>query len=215
MSPEQDKLAGRPVDGGEAAIRKETPVEVVGKWLSEFTETGCLGEIDRGVLRLALEGVGADFAFLDDEGNRRSLKKYTNASKADAMGAAWGERFGDFKVWVDNVYIPDHESNTGRELPKLDQSGRKSSGMRAFFGELTQIAGLGETDLAFNTIKERLETRYQNGKAWEDGKPEDRRRLIVPTSNGKPILISSFPPDFPLKAWEWLNSPRAQEDLTT
>ena len=74
--------------------------------------------------------------------------------------------------------------------------------MIQFLFDLTSFAS-GEYN--FETYKKITETRVKNGKAWAEGRKEDRTRANTPNSD-KPILISSIPTEFPNKAWGWISS---------
>lgn len=179
----------------------------IDQWILRLAENDTLEIIDSITLRDVLKSCSANFEVGEHE--RRSLGKYTNAGKAVGMRTIWGNRYDDFREWTKG-YIETYEKGKGKSLPELKPSGIKYSGMVQFFGEVTSYAA-GEID--FETLKNYLEARAQNGRLWEEGKKEERVRIKIPTSD-KPILLSSFPPGFPLVAWEKIKSWRVKENNT-
>lgn len=94
-------------------------------------------------------------------------------------------------------------------MPKLENkknpeksTHRKNSGMIQFLNDLTSFAS-GEYD--FEKFKTYTEGRVNNGKAWAEGRKNERIRINVPTSS-EPILLSSVPPEFPIIAINWLKN---------
>lgn len=75
-------------------------------------------------------------------------------------------------------------------------SGHKNSGMLQFLGELTACAA---GKLSQEVLEERLSARAANGRAWVEG--GNRIRVTIPTAK-ESKLLSSFPPGFPVLAWE-------------
>lgn len=177
-------------------------IALVDEWVVEFSQSNELKEIDRRILRDVLEVYGARWETV--ESKRGSLGKSTNEGRAPAMRVTWGDRFEEYKKWT-REYVSSYEKKTGSTLPALKPSGIKTSGMIQFFGEITALAGLTENELPFQLIKQKLETRARNGRASAEGRKQDRVKIRVPTSE-KPILLSSFPPEFPNKAWEKIKS---------
>lgn len=191
----------------------EEKAAAVENWISKISETETVGEMDPNLLREFLETKGANFEI--SELARISLKKYTNAGRAFAMQSIWGDKYDTFKKWIAE-WIPKYEQETlhGRELPKLGKAPNegetdnrtKNSGMIQFYGEITAFAA-GE--LSFKVFKTYVETRVHNGQIWNKfSNTEDRKRhqvkIVVPTSDGEAIKISSIPPEFPKAAWKEL-----------
>lgn len=182
--------------------------EIVSSWIKNISQNQEVGEISKNTLKDVFESFGANFDISQEE--KESLKGYSEKQKAQGMHAVWGDKFNEYKNWVEE-YIVSYESETGKKLPALDKqkdsqsskpgSGRKNSGMIQFLGELTSYAA-GEVD--FSIFKSYVEARAKNGLAWEEDRKEDRLRIEVPTSE-KPIRPSSFPPEFPTKALEFLS----------
>lgn len=178
----------------------EEKTAAVDQWI-DLICAGVVEPIDRRLLREVLEACGAKF----EEEAGRSLRRYTNKGKASGMELVWGERFEEYKKWV-GEYIKVFEASPGhRELPVLLPSGRKSSGMLQFFGELTAF---GAAAMSFERFKALTQARAENGLLWQLGRSRERIRVKVPTAK-EPILLSSFPPGFPRDAWdkikEWQN----------
>jgi hypothetical protein len=172
----------------------------VNEWVASFTETGILGEMDPSLLKDVLASSGADFEQSSE--NLASLGEYTNKAKRLGLNAVWGKETVD-TIWkqIDN-YIEEYEEQTGTTLPKLVGFGCKFSGMRQYIGELTAYAA---GQLSFKNFKKYSEVRIFNGKMWKQGRKDERIRIKVPRSNKK-ILPSSYPPEFPQKAFEIINS---------
>lgn len=169
------------------------------RWINNFTETGKIGKIDRLIVRAFLEECGANFP---SEEKMISLKEYTNKAKREGLNIVWGiERVDDYKKWT-LKYIDSYEKKKDKILPALKPSGIKNSGMVQFFGELTAFAA---DFLTFKEFRDFSEARHFNGKMWEENRKDERVKVIVPTSD-TPILLSSFPPEFPSEAWEKIKS---------
>lgn len=178
--------------------RREDSIDLMDQWIRGLTESGAVGIISPEVVCNSLSECGGNF---EQAETLDSLGEYTNKARADAMRMVWGSRYDEYKSWADQ-WANDYEANEGnRELPKLEKSGSKISGMLHFFGELTAYAS-GKLD--FDSLKLYLETRSRNGKLWQDGKKEERAKVTIPS--GKEIRISSFPPSFPEYAWEKIKS---------
>lgn len=169
-------------------------------WVKNISEHQEVKEIATDILKDTFESFGANFEITEEE--KESLGGYSEKQKAEGMHAVWGEKFKEYKNWI-KEYILDYETRTGKILPELKPSGRKNSGMIQFLGELTSYAA-GEID--FDTFQKYVETRAKNGLAWEENRKGDRIRIKVPTSDKEEgILPSSFPPEFPIKAFEFLS----------
>ena len=139
---------------------------IVVEWITEFTESDKIVEIDNkieeidvAVLREVLIHCGADFE--QDPETLMLLGEYTNRAKRPGLDAVWGKEIVDgFWSQID-LFIEEHEIKTGIELPKLEGSGHKFSGMRQFFGEITALAS-GQLDL--RTFVNYSATRIFNGR---------------------------------------------------
>ena len=164
---------------------------VVVEWITKFAETDEIREIEVEALKKTLSSCGADF-----EQNPETLMllgEYTNKAKRPGLDAVWGNETIDGFWHQIGLFIEGHEIETGIELPKLKKSGHKFSGMRQFFGEITAFAA-GQLD--FETFKKYSEARIMNGRKWQEGKKDERIRVAVPTKD-KPILLSSYPSEYP------------------
>jgi hypothetical protein len=176
----------------------ETQV-IVEEWIGAISTEGKVGEINPSLLREALEGSGANF---EPTPELVALASYTNKAKRPGLNSVWGEeRVEEYKSWA-KAYVEEYEAKSGKPLPELKPSGSKTSGMIQFFGELTAFAS-GKTN--FSDYKTYTEARALNGRLWQEGKKDERVRVKVPTSKS-PILLSSFPPGFPVAAWEKIKS---------
>lgn len=160
-------------------------------WISNFEKTGKVDKIDVSILKEVFVYHGADFEHNSE--TLAPLSKYTNKAKRSGLNAVWEKKsVDDFWNQID-LFIEQHESTTKKELPKLKKSGYKFSGMRQFFGEITALsAGL----LSLEKFKEYSETRIFNGRMWSEDRKDERIRISVPTKD-KPILLSSYPPEYP------------------
>lgn len=168
---------------------------VFSKWIEDISKIGKVNDIDHLVVKAVLEESSANFP---PKEKLASLGEYTNASKRSGLDIVWGEnRVNEYKKWT-LEYVKSYEEVTGKLLPKLKPSGSKNSGMIQFFGELTAFAS---GVMSFETFREYTEARALNGKMWEKDRKDERITIKVPTSV-EPILLSSFPPGFPSKAWE-------------
>lgn len=161
-----------------------------------------------------------------------SLSKFSNAGKGPGMRAVWGKDiFGKeskYNSWADD-WAREYMEKTGKRLPKLKQKSKTkknpdgspvileyyNSGMVAFIGDITAYAA-GRTD--FGIMKTRLEARLHNGKIFQEEQSikgveekykkvfmvdvyEKDRETIVEPKDTRP---SSFPPEFPRAAWEYI-----------
>ena len=172
---------------------KETG-SVFNKWIANFSETGKVSDIDSQIVKAALEECGANFPPKEE---LLVLGEYTNKAKRPGLDKVWGEeRVDKFKEWTSD-FIDSYEKSTGKLLPELKPSGIKNSGMLQFFGELTAFAS---GVMPFEKFKEYSEARAFNGEMWQKDRKDERIRVKVPTSD-EPILLSSFPQEFPKIAW--------------
>lgn len=176
----------------------QVDLNIVSAYISDVEEDGFAKTIPQDVLKAALIALGAKEP---DESALKSLSKYSNASKADGMRVVWSEDFSIYKKWA-KAYVSEYEARQGISLPALKPSGIKTSGLIAFFGELTAYA-FGAID--WETFEKYSNARRFNGDMWEQGRKEERIRVEVPTSE-KPILLSSYPPEFPLEAWKFISN---------
>lgn len=178
----------------------ESKTAIVGKWVKNIGERQKVGEIPLGILRDVLTHYGANLENLT-EGDKKSLQGYSEKDKGLGVRAVWGDDFvNEYKDWTKD-FIEEYESKlSNRKLPELKPSGRKNSGMMQFLFELTALAS-GE--MPSKTFKEYTEARVTNGKLWAENRSRERIRIKVPTAD-EPILLLSFPPEFPEKAWEWI-----------
>jgi len=177
----------------------EQKIGIVKEWISTLSEEGKLEQIDRMLLKDVLGAFGANFEVGEEA--KVSLGKYTNKAKAFGMEQVWGLKYDEY-IKFTAEFIRSYEASKGISLPALERSGVKNSGMIQFLGEVTAYA---VESLDFEDLKLYLEARVSNGKAWEDGRREDRVRVKVPTAK-EPILLSSIPPEFPKAAWEKIKS---------
>jgi len=166
-------------------------------WVRNLDQ-GKVEEVDIPELRAALEAHGANFAELGED-DRRSLRKFSNAGKANGVRAVWDDKFSEYKRWTDDVADGYPEGT----LPHLEKSGSDTAGMKAFFGELTALAA-GE--MSIGDFRKYEEVRIQNGIFFAEGHKDERLTIVTPTSEGKPIKIASVPPGFPSKAWSKIMS---------
>jgi hypothetical protein len=205
----------------------ESKIAAVGEWIKNIGEQQKVGEIPVGILRDVLTHFGADFENLSEE-TRESLHGYSEAQRGLGAKAVWGENFvSEYKTWV-NSFIEKYETDTGLELPALGNkknpeksTKRKNSGMMQFLYDLTSFAS-GECD--FETFRLYEEGRAKNGLIHEenqkrknskkdgdefvDGEIQEKIRIKVPTAD-EPILLSSFPPELPEEAWNWICARKA------
>ena len=204
MDPEKEKWP---------TVEEETAV--VDGWTDQLSETGEVGDLDRGLLRRVLEAHGANLEIGESE--RNSLGRYSNKGKASGMRAVWGERFQGYKKWT-KEYIDEYEAQAGKKLPALAKSGRKNSGMLQFLGELTAYAALVDETFPMSQLRVRTAARVFNGRVREQGNvaKEARFHIMVKSYNliedkdGRkrelPFAPAGFPPEFPKAAWEYLKS---------
>lgn len=188
----------------------EQKKEVFWGWINDISINHRVTEIPKETVKDVLEEFGASFEISEKE--RESLRGYSENERALGMHAVWGEKFDKYKIWIRKEYIPNYEERTGKELPMLIRqknstsdkapTGRKNSGMIQFLGELTSYA-TGEVDS--KTFQMYLEARVKNGWLWEEGRSKEGLRIKVPTSKN-PIRPASIPPEFPVKAIEFLSN---------
>ena len=167
----------------ERSVDKETVEQkqaMVFEWINTISETQKVEKISADVLKEVLESYGASFENLSEE-NQKNISMYSEKKRAKAMKAIWGEKFEDYKSWVNNDYIGDYKTRTGKELPKMvnvfdfknperKPSERKDMGMISFFGDLTAYAS---GRLKFEDFNLFLQARAENGMIRE--LPKDER----------------------------------------
>lgn len=162
-------------------------------WVTEWSN-GRLTQPDQTMLRQALIDFGAEPNNLN-AAVLPSLKEYSNKGRAPAMRAIWGDRFDKYKRALP-LWILEVEERTGILLPALKKSGNKSSGMIQIFGEITALAFGGVT---WEEIVPFLKARRDNGLLWQQGKRDERVKLVTPNAlDEDPKLVSSVPVSFPM-----------------
>lgn len=196
----------------------EARLAAVEAWVQVLTIEGKVGPISQELMAAALTDLGANFENLDEEG-KQSLSHYSNKGKHLGMEQVWGQKRQEFRDWCDE-WVGDYEQRTGTILPKIvftdEDSGAKrpskTEGMRQFFGEITAYSvGI----LEFSDFRARLEARLHNfGRSGKITTDEGGRiKIVVPgynldekTHKEIPFAPASFPPDFPVAAWEKMSS---------
>lgn len=199
--------------------------QVVSEWMNKFSETGEVSYVDRQMFSEVLSEIGANFM---DEGSKErlnalsTLAEYSNKGKAPGMRVVWGTKFDEYKAWC-GKWAEDYKVNTGKKLPAIKQKGKRyeTSGMLAFFGEITSYAA---GRMEFTLLKTRLEARYNNGVLYEkhqkidksDSSPWKRVPMVdVYEKDGKVITkiknirLSSFPQNLPTDAWGYLKTQKS------
>jgi len=81
---------------------------IVNSWVKTISEKGIVGEeVTPEILRSVLESLGASF---ESKLELEPLGEYSNLDKRPGLDAVWGEnRVDDYKKWVKDIYIPQHE----------------------------------------------------------------------------------------------------------
>lgn len=172
---------------------------IVESWVKTISEKGIVGkEVTPEILKSVLENIGANF---ENELKLEPLRKYSNLNKRPGLDAVWGKKRIDvYKKWVKDIYIPQHEQKTGKTLPTLYDKKTKTfdnikhAGMMQYLGELTAYAA-GKID--FENYKRLTEDRIKKGKVWAEKREND---------SYTPSPHASFPPEFPIDAWDYLKS---------
>lgn len=181
--------------------------------------TGQVPVINRNALRREFELLGAPYSDIDEK-SRKKLKMYTNLSRANTMREVWYLRFEIYKKWT-NDWIAEYEALTGITLAKLDDSGRKNSGLIHFFCELTALAFLSPEEYSYAEFRKRIQTKLYNGFQWAQGKRKLKHREKLSykgIDEGKPFAPASIPLSFPRDAAKFITggfNPFKMEDYTT
>jgi hypothetical protein len=167
----------------ENMVNKETIEQkqaMITDWIKNISETQKVEKISASYLREVLESYGANFENLSEE-NKKNLSMYAEKNRIKGMEVVWGEKFDDYKNWINETYIPDYENRTGKELPKMvnvfdpknperKASKRKDMGMISFFGDLT---GYASGNLNFENFELLMKARTENGMIRE--LPKEKR----------------------------------------
>ncbi len=154
---------------------QEQQIKIVDDWINSFKVESKLGdegltvshvdirEVDTMLLRSVLEGCGAEFN-PEKEGYGK-LRQPTNKFRRPGMDAVWGGEFMDrYNSWT--VSWANAYEEAGRKLPKLDQSGNRTSGMRHLLGLITAYAA---EQIPFDQFKVQMEGRLVNGFTYAKG----------------------------------------------
>lgn len=175
----------------------------VDQWIGDLSREGRCGDLDAAVLKGVLESFGARYEGLYAAAES-ALRGYSNRESEPGMRAVWGEgRRVAYSRWCEE-WADRFEAQAGnRGLPRLERTGIRTAGMRQFFHEITALAGGYMTAADFKLF---IETRLGNGKLWQEGRKDERIKVVTPTSGGEPIRIGSIPPGFIEDAWEWLKA---------
>jgi hypothetical protein len=175
----------------------------VTQWVKTIGERGRVVDIDPKLVLGVLEGLGAAKEISEEA--KKSLARYSNLNKRPGLNAVWGkERVDAFKEWVKGDLIPQYEQRVGKELhtlwdPKAETFDNvKHSGMMQFLGELTAFA---EGVMPLDEYRRLTQNRVGKGIKFEFGDPYEPY---------KPSKNASFPPEFPLKALNFLISSKSE-----
>jgi len=187
----------------EPSIEEKTVV--VGEWIKRISEQQIVQNIDPETVKDVLQtSVGAK---LEAREFLAPLGEHTNKAKRPGLNEAWGkEKVDNVWVFIDG-FISGYEKGSQKDLPKLERSGHKFSGMRSFFGELT---GFAAGEIPFERFKENTESRAKLGKFRQIGKklPKDSKDpnylKILISNEGTYKFPASFPPGFPEALFEEL-----------
>jgi hypothetical protein len=175
----------------------------VTEWIDGIGKDGQVVDIDPQLVKGVLEGIGANKEISEEA--KKSLAKYSNLNKRPGLDADWGkDRVDAFKRWAIDNFIPQYEQRVEKQLhtlwdPKTETYDNiKHSGMMQFLGELTAFA---EGILPMEEYRRLTEHRVEKGTKFEFGDPYEPY---------KPSKNAGFPPEFPLKALNFLisNKPR-------
>lgn len=179
--------------------RKETrpgaeEIEAVDEWIRSFENYDHEGNVDikepdKKLLIRVFSHFGADF------------------KEKPGMDAVWGrECVNQYNDWTQQWAI-EYENTTSKKLPRLVKSGKKTSGPRQWFGELTAyLAGY----MDFETYKRHTEARLKNGwlyaESQERGKShlKEKRVRVQTSAKPEPMKPSSIAPGFVNRAWKWM-----------
>ena len=160
----------------------------VSGWVQKIAEIGVVEEIDPMLVKSVLEGLGANFEISEEK--RASLHQFTNLKRRPGIDAVWSSpKVKEYRIWLKH-WVEDYEKKTSKPLPVIEGTHTKTSGGFKFFTDLTVFAaGL----MSFEEYKKITERRAEKGRLWQTRKEGEP---IIPTD------YSSFPPEFPIDAWE-------------
>lgn len=191
-------------------IRPSTEeIEAVTAWIKSFENYDHEGNVDikepdKELLVKVFSHFSADFK---EKPGMEALGEYSNLRRRPGMDAVWGQEYvNQYNDWTQQWAI-EYEETTGKKLPRLVKSGKKTSGPRQWLGELTAyLAGY----MDFGTYKRHTEARLKNGWLYAESQEEDKahlkeKRIKIQTSaKPEPMRPSSIAPGFVKKAWKWM-----------
>lgn len=117
------------------------------------------------------------------------------------MNAVWGKEYMDHFNRYTTRWANTYEQDVGT-LPRLEESGNRTSGMRHFLGHLTAYAYEG--GISQQTFEGRMGDRLTNGYLYSQGKKrKDMSGKGYPENKSRP---GSIPPGFVQSCWEVVKS---------
>lgn len=161
-------------------------------------------DIDKQLVKGMLVDLGANFEISEEA--MKPLSQPTNKYRRPGLDAVWGkDKVDAFKAWIIEEFIPGCELRSGRELHTLYDSETQTydnnnhSGMMQFFGELTSYAS---GKMTVEKYKSKSRVRITKGIKQEYG---DVPKPYIPKG------ISSFPPEFPQAALNYLSDHKSDK----
>ena len=204
----------------------EQAIAIVDEWIMYLSEHHAAKELDRGVLRTALEACGASFELEDSERERLSRNHYDLNKRRPAVKKIWEGKYEEFTRWTDE-YIEKFENDRSIKVPAM-KSGKKHLGFTGLLEELTAYAATDDESYSAGDFETRITARAWNGHMrYDRGLPgkEFRMYIKVPDYNtinfvftdrgyeedyreeDLPLAPLGFPPQFANDAWNQLKTP--------
>jgi hypothetical protein len=202
----------------------EQAIAIVDEWVNNLTEHSVVKELDRGVLRTALEACGAHFELEDSERERLSRTHYASSTRRKTISKIWGDKYDEFVSWTKD-YIANSEQE-GDKVAKLENTKIKHLGHTGFLEELTTYAATDDESYSFVDFYLRMTARAQNGYVryvLGEKKKEFRQHIIIPEYNTihyefigqegdwregeMPLAPAGFPPQHAKDGWNKLKTP--------
>lgn len=197
----------------------EKKYAVVETWMKNLSETSIAKELDRQVLKDVFESMGVERNVPEELRVLLFSQHYPNPSRSTAIKHIWKERkkeFADFCKPLSQSQVVFQESGNVEVSP----------GMRGFFADLTSLAYTSEEEFSMGDFVARTTARAINGMFREKGSTKFTNRMHIRvkgynqagvqyrTGPNKdivqdeevPFAPASFPPDFPVKAWEFMKT---------
>jgi uncharacterized protein with von Willebrand factor type A (vWA) domain len=175
----------------------EAKEALVSEW-AKLVDQGDVTTLPRETAQEVLENWGAEFSHLEA---LSSLSRNSNSDRRPGMETVWGaELMQSYDKFVEER-LAFHEERVGKPFPTWGKDKVRGVGMRHLLGDLTSYVAGGLKQEDFERI---LGVRARNGKAWEEGRTNEKEKTDVPEAS-RAVRPPSIPSGFASEVLDFLS----------